>query len=134
MALQEEVKFEGSPHRGEMVINTVLLIFPFPLVWLPFFTGALVRQVFTRYRFTSRRITVEGGWRGKNRTDVIYREVAQIKAVPDTLFGSMLGYGTLLIVLRDGARLELKAVPKFREIGEFVEEKINFYSQKDKRP
>ncbi|WP_287129046.1 PH domain-containing protein [Candidatus Cyanaurora vandensis] len=127
MAIQEEIIYEGRPHVGDLIASTLLL---FTIIWVVFWIPAVVNYVFSRYRFTNRRITVEGGWLGRNRTDVIYREVESVRAIPATVFGSIFGYGVLLIVLRDGAKLELKAVPKFREIAEYIEDRIDQYSDR----
>ncbi|WP_218082700.1 PH domain-containing protein [Anthocerotibacter panamensis] len=124
MAIQEEVIFEGRSHVGDLISNTFLLV---TIVWLPFFVASLVRYIFTRYRFTNRRITVEGGWLGRKRTDIIYREVSEVRDVPATLAGSFMGYGVLLITLKDGSRLELRAVPRFRELAQYVRERTAQY-------
>ncbi len=129
MAIQEDVIYEGRPHVGDLIVNTILLG---TVIWVVFWVGAVINYAFTRYRFTNRRITVEGGWQGRNRTDVVYREVRSIQPIATALIGAIFGYGTLLITLQDGAKLELKAVPKFREIADFVQEKIDTYV--DKKP
>lgn len=127
MAIQEEVIYEGRPHVGDVIANTLLL---FTVVWVVFWIPSVVGYLFSRYRFTNRRISVEGGWMGRNRTDVIYREVAEVRGVPATILGSILGYGVILISLEDGSKLELKAVPKFREIEAYIQERIQQSSDK----
>jgi nitrogen fixation protein len=82
--------------------------------------GAIVRALWLRYRITNRRITVTGGWQGRDRTDIIYSEIVKIVKVPRGL-----GFwGDMVLTLRDGSRLELRAVPKFREIYDYINEKI----------
>jgi len=127
VAIQEEVMYEGRPHIGDVIANTLLL---FTVVWVVFWIPSVVGYLFSRYRFTNRRISVEGGWMGRNRTDVIYREVAEVRGVPATILGSILGYGVILIALKDGSKLELKAVPKFREIEAYIQERIQQSSDK----
>jgi len=127
VAIQEEVIYEGRPHVGDVIANTLLL---FTVVWVVFWIPSVIGYLFSRYRFTNRRITVEGGWMSRNRTDVIYREVAQVRGVPATILGSILGYGVILIVLKDGSKLELKAVPKFRELEAYIQDRIEQSSDK----
>jgi uncharacterized membrane protein YdbT with pleckstrin-like domain len=121
MAIREEVIYEGRIHPGDLVTNTVLLV---TVIWLPIWVGSLVRWLFVRYRFTNLRLSVDSGWMGRDRTDVTYKEIVEVKDVPASMTGGLFGYGTLLLVLKDGARLELKAVPKFREIAERIRERM----------
>jgi nitrogen fixation protein len=74
-----------------------------------------------RYRITNRRISVTGGWRGRDRSDIIYSEIAKVVTVPRGV-GS---WGDMVITLKDGSRLELRAVPKFREIYDYINDKIS---------
>lgn len=121
MAIREEVIYEGRIHPGDLITNTVLLV---TVIWLPIWVGSLVRWLFVRYRFTNLRLSVESGWMGRDRTDVTYKEIVEVKDVPASMTGGLLGYGTLLLILKDGARLELKSVPKFREIAERIQERM----------
>jgi uncharacterized membrane protein YdbT with pleckstrin-like domain len=121
MAIREEVIYEGRIHSGDLITNTVLLV---TVIWFPIWVGSLVRWLFVRYRFTNLRLSVESGWMGRDRTDVTYKEIVEVKDVPASMTGGLFGYGTLLLVLKDGARLELKAVPKFREIAERIRERM----------
>jgi nitrogen fixation protein len=63
---------------------------------------------------------VTGGWKGRDRTDIIYSEIVKIAKVPR---GIGL-WGDMVLTLRDGSRLELRAVPKFRETYEYINEKV----------
>jgi uncharacterized membrane protein YdbT with pleckstrin-like domain len=121
MAIREEMIYEGRIHPGDLITNTVLLV---TVIWLPIWVGSLVRWLFVRYRFTNLRLSVESGWMGRDRTDVTYKEIVEVKDVPASMTGGLFGYGTLLLILKDGARLELKAVPKFREIAERIRERM----------
>ena len=117
MGIREEVYYEGGPHIGDLVINGLIGL---TLIGLPLAVGAIVRALWLRYRFTNRRITVTGGWMGRDRTDIIYAEIIKIVKVPR---GIGL-WGDMVLTLRDGSRLELRAVPKFREIYEYINEKV----------
>ena len=117
MGIHEEVYYEGGPHVGDLIINVLIGL---TLIGLPLAVGAIVRALWLRYRITSRRITVTGGWMGRDRTDIIYSEIVKIVKVPRGI-----GFwGDMVLTLRDGSRLELRAVPKFRDIYEYINEKI----------
>ncbi len=117
MGIREEVYYEGGPHIGDLIIN---LLIGLTLIGLPLAVGAIVRALWLRYRITNRRITVTGGWRGRDRTDIIYSEIVKIAKVPR---GIGL-WGDMVLTLRDGNRLELRAVPKFRDIYDYINEKV----------
>lgn len=117
MGIREEVYYEGGPHIGDLILN---LLIGLTLIGLPLAVGAIVRALWLRYRITSRRITVTGGWQGRDRTDVIYSEIVNIVKVPR---GIGL-WGDMVLTLRDGSRLEMRAVPEFREIYEYINEQV----------
>lgn len=122
MGIKEEVYFEGGPHVGDLIFN---LLLGFTVICLPLTVGAIVRALWLRYRITSRRITVTGGWLGRDRSDVIYSEVAKVITVPRGL-GL---WGDMVITLKDGNRLELRAIPRFRDISTYVEDKLSTPAQ-----
>ncbi|MGF1590054.1 MAG: PH domain-containing protein [Pleurocapsa sp.] len=116
MGIKEEVYYEGGPHVGDLIFNILLA---FTVICIPLTVGAIVRALWLRYRITDRRICVIGGWRGTQRTDIIYSEVIKIVKVPR---GVGL-WGDLVITLRDKSRLEMRAVPQFRDIYDYISEK-----------
>ena len=117
MGIREEVYYEGGPHIGDLILN---LLIGLTVVGLPLTVGAIVRALWLRYYITNRRISVTGGWRGRDRTDVIYSEIVKIVKVPRGI-----GFwGDMVLTLRDGSRLEMRAVPKFREIYDYINEKV----------
>ncbi len=122
MAVQEEVFFEGGPHVGDLVINTVVGA---TIVGLPLFIGSLVRRLWVRYRITNRRITVMGGWFGKDRSDIIYKEIAKVVTVPRGLGG----WGDMVLTLKDGSRLEMRSIPDFRSVYAYINEHIDQQAQ-----
>ncbi|MFB6275896.1 MAG: PH domain-containing protein [Halothece sp.] len=117
MGIKETVYFEGGPHIGDLIINLLLGLM---VIFLPFTVGAIVRALWLRYRITDRRISVIGGWRGRDQTDVVYTEIVKLVKVPR---GIGL-WGDLIITLNDKSRLEMKAVPKYREIHDYIAEKV----------
>jgi hypothetical protein len=117
MGIKEETFYEGGPHIGDLIINILL---GFTVICLPLTVGSIVRALWLRYRITDRRISVTGGWQGRDRIDIIYSEVVKILKVPRG-FGV---WGDIVVILRDGSRLELRSIPRFREIYDYVAEKV----------
>ena len=115
--IQEEVHYEGGPAKGDLILNVLL---GFTLIGLPFTIGAIVRAVWLRFRITSRRISVCGGWMGNDKTQVVYSQISEVRTVPRG-FGA---WGDMVLVLTDGSRLELRSMPRFREIESYIEERI----------
>ena len=107
-SLSEETFYEGGPARGDLLIN---LLFGLTLIGLPFAVGAVVRALWLRFTITSRRISVSGGWMGRDRSQVVYSQIREVRSVPRG-FGA---WGDMVLVLNDGSRLEMRSVPRFRE-------------------
>jgi hypothetical protein len=118
MAINEEVYYEGAPHIGDLIFGLILSIF---VITLPLTIGAIARAIWLRYRITNRRISVTGGWLGRDRTDIVYAEIAKIVSVPRGL-GL---WGDMVLTLKDGSKLELRSVPKFRETYDYIESKLS---------
>ena len=117
MGIREEVYLESGPHIGDLILNILL---GFTIICLPLTVGAIVRAIWLRYRITDRRVSVTGGWMGRDRSDIIYGEVSRIVTVPRGL-----GFwGDMVITLKDGSRLELRAIPKFREVYDYISSKL----------
>ena len=117
MGIKEEVYYEGPPHWGDLILNILLGL---TVIFLPMTVGAAVRALWLRYRVTNRRITVIGGWLGRDRSDIIYSEIRDIITVPR---GIGL-WGDMVLTLKDGNRLELRAVPRFREMSAYIQDRI----------
>ncbi len=117
MGIKEDVYYEGGPHIGDLIISVLIGL---TVVGLPLTVGAIVRALWVRYRITDRRVTVTGGWRGRDRTDVIYSEIVKVVKVPRGI-GI---WGDMVLTLRNGSRLEMRAVPKFRETYDYILSRI----------
>jgi len=122
MGIKEETYFEGGPHIGDLMISCLLGL---TVICLPLTIGAIVRALWLRYRITDRRITVTGGWRGRDRSDIVYSQVRKVITVPRG-WGA---WGDMVITLKDGNRLELRAVPKFRELADYIQNKLALPAQ-----
>ena len=116
MGIRETAFYEGGPHVGDLIINILL---GFTVICLPLTIGAIVRALWLRYKITDRRISVTGGWMGKDRTDIVYSEIIKVVKVPR---GIGL-WGDIVVTLKDKSRLEMRALPKFREIYDYMAEK-----------
>ncbi|MCP9926449.1 PH domain-containing protein [Cyanobium sp. CH-040] len=114
--IQETVFYEGGPARGDLILN---LLFGLTVIGLPFAVGAIVRALWLRFRITSRRIEVNGGWMGRDRTQVVYSQIREVRSVPRG-FGA---WGDMVLVLKDGAKLEMRSVPRFREVEAYIDER-----------
>ena len=115
--IQEDVHYEGGPAKGDLIFNLLLGV---TLIGLPFTIGAVVRALWLRFRITSRRISVTGGWMGKEKTQVVYSQIKEVRSVPRG-FGA---WGDMVLVLNDGARLEMRSVPSFRETEAYILERM----------
>ena len=113
--IEESVFYEGGPARGDLIVN---LLFGLTIIGIPFAVGAIVRALWLRYRITSRRISVSGGWMGRDRSQVVYRQIREVRSVPRGLGA----WGDMVLVLEDGSRLEMRSVPRFREVEAYIEE------------
>ena len=117
MGIREEVYYEGGPHLGDLILN---LLIGLTVVGIPLAVVAIVRSIWLRFRITDRRICVTGGWMGRDRYDVIYSEVVKIVKVPRAI--SL--WGDMAITLKNGTLIEMRAVPNFREVYDYINEKI----------
>lgn len=124
MGIKEDTFYEGGPHIGDLIVNILL---GFTVICLPLTVGAIVRAIWLRYKITNRRVSVTGGWKGKERTDIIYSEIIKVVKVPR---GVGL-WGDIVLTLRDKSRLELRALPQFREIYDYIAQKA---AEKTGRP
>ncbi len=116
-SIQEDVHYDGGPAKGDLIFNLLLGV---TLIGLPFAIGAIVRAVWLRFRITSRRISVTGGWMGKEKTQVVYSQIKEVRTVSRG-FGA---WGDMVLVLIDGARLEMRSVPSFRETEAYILERM----------
>jgi hypothetical protein len=117
MGIRETTFYEGGPHIGDLIINILL---GFTVIFLPLTVGAVTRAIWLRYKITDRRISVTGGWMGRDRTDIVYGEISKIAKIPR---GIGL-WGDVVVVLKDNSRLELRAMPRFREICDYMAERV----------
>jgi hypothetical protein len=109
---QETIFFDGGAHYGDLITN---LLLGFTLVWLPLTLAAVQRALYLRYRFTNLRVSVISGLTGEDRSDFSYSVIKDVQVVP-RFIGE---WGDIVITLKDGTKIDLRSVPKFREIAKY---------------
>ncbi|OVA13323.1 Aldo/keto reductase [Macleaya cordata] len=109
---EETIFFDGGAHYGDLLAN---LLLGFTLLWLPLTLAAVSRAFFLRYRFTNLRVTVISGLTGQDRSDFSYKVIKDVQVVP-RFIGE---WGDIVITLKDGTKVDLRSVPKFREIAKY---------------
>ena len=119
----EVIFYEGGPAKVDLIIN---LLAGTTLVGLPFTFGAIVRALWLRYKITNRRVSVNGGWFGRDQNQVVYKQIKEIRSVPRG-FGF---YGDMVLVLKDGTKLEMRSVPNFRDTETFIHNQIHINASK----
>ena len=116
-SINEDVFYEGGPAKGDLITN---LLFGLTLIGIPFAVGAIVRALWLRFTITSRRVSVSGGWLGRDRTQVVYKQIREVRSVARGL-----GFwGDMVLVLNDGMKLEMRAVPNHREAEAYIKERM----------
>ena len=118
IAINEEIFYEGGPAKGDLIIN---LLAGLTILGLPFSFAAIVRALWLRFTITNKRITIVGGWFGRNKTQVSLNNIKEIRSVPRG-FGS---YGDMVLILNDGSKVEMKSLPAFREKQNFIEKNMS---------
>ena len=116
-SINEEVFYAGGPAKGDLITN---LLFGLTLIGIPFAVGAIVRAVWLRFRITSRRVEVSGGWLGRDRSQVVYSQIREVRSVARSL-----GFwGDMVLVLNDGTKLEMRAVPHYKKAEAYILERM----------
>ncbi|WP_269623254.1 PH domain-containing protein [Prochlorococcus marinus] len=119
----EKIFFEGAPAKEDLILN---ILAGFTLIGLPFTVGAIVRAMWLRFKITNKRISVTGGWLGKDKSQISYSQIKEVRSIPRGL-GT---YGDMVLVMNDNARLEMRSIPKFREVEDFIKSQINQISSR----
>ncbi|KAG7654264.1 hypothetical protein ISN44_As01g014620 [Arabidopsis suecica] len=109
---KETVYFDGGAHYGDLLANLILGL---TILWLPLTLAAVSRAFNLRYRFTNLRVTVISGLTGEDRSDFSYKVIKDVQVVP-RFIGE---WGDIIITLKDGTKVDLRSVPKFREIAKY---------------
>jgi len=111
----EKVFFEGPPSKVELIIPFFSILTVIGII--PFIT-TLLRQFWVTYKITNRRISVDSGFQGKNRAEIVYRDIKKIKYIK-RLGGEA---ADVVLVLKDNAQLELRSLPEWEKNLDFIKE------------
>lgn len=109
----ETIFYDGPPSSTEVLLPAISIL---TVIGIIPFVAAMARQIWVRYKFTSRRISIQSGIGGKTQTEIIYPDVQEIRYA----FRGFGASGDMVLFLKDGAKVELRHVPKFQEVYEFV--------------
>jgi len=109
----ETVFFEGPPSASEVFFPALSVL---TIIGIVPFVSALSRQFWVRYKFTSRRVSIQSGFGGNTQTEIIYPDIEEIRFVYRA-FGKA---GDMVLFLKDGAKVEMRHVPNFDDVLEFV--------------
>ena len=110
----ETLHLETGPAAGDVAVNVLLGV---TLLWLPLSIAAVTRAAFVKYRFTDRRISVitTAPWKNE-QLDAAYQEVADVITI-----GRGVGlWGDMLVTLRNGDKIEMRAIPQFMELKAYI--------------
>jgi hypothetical protein len=109
----ETVFFEGPPSPTEIIFPAISIL---TVIGIVPFIAALSRQFWVKYKFTSRRISLQSGFGGNTQTEIIYPDIEEVKYA-FRAFGSV---GDMVLSLKDGAKVELRHVANFNEVYDYV--------------
>ncbi|KAJ1622275.1 hypothetical protein T492DRAFT_1063569 [Pavlovales sp. CCMP2436] len=104
----EVIFFEGPPSWTEAVVPGISIITVLGII--PF-AAAISRQVWTRYKITNRRLSIQSGWGGNDLVEIVYRDVTKVNFI--YRFGGLAG--DMVMQLSDGAKLEIRSMPDFEK-------------------
>ena len=109
----ETLFFEGPPSITELVLPAISII---TIIGIVPFLAAASRQVWVKYKITSRRISVQSGIGGNDFTEIIYPDIVSLKYV----YRGSKEVGDMVIELKDGAKLEMRHVPEFQDNYKYI--------------
>lgn len=116
--LEPETVFnETSPSKLELIVPTLSIL---TVIGIIPFIAAVARAIWVRYKVTSRRIAITSGFQGKDQVEIIYRDIASIKYIR-----RLGGAADCVISLKDGAKLEIRALPEFDKNFEYIMERVD---------
>lgn len=113
--MPEEVFFEGSGANAELALSLVLAT---TLIYAPLTIASIGRRLWIKYRFTNKRVTVvNSSPLFKREVQVPYSKIKEVRTAPRA-FGL---WGDMVIFLKDGSRLEITGLEKYKEIKQHIE-------------
>ncbi|GIL44627.1 hypothetical protein Vafri_2151 [Volvox africanus] len=113
-ATPEVVFYEGPGSNAELVLSLVLLP---TLIYAPLSIASIGRRLWISFKFTNKRLVIVNTSPLFKRTiEIAYKNIKEIRTGPRG-FGL---WGDMVVFLRDGSRIELTGLEKFKEIEEHI--------------
>ncbi|GLI65465.1 hypothetical protein VaNZ11_008815 [Volvox africanus] len=110
----EVVFYEGPGSNAELVLSLVLLP---TLIYAPLSIASIGRRLWISFKFTNKRLVIVNTSPLFKRTiEIAYKNIKEIRTGPRG-FGL---WGDMVVFLRDGSRIELTGLEKFKEIEEHI--------------
>jgi len=116
----EVVYYNGPPHRGDVVVNSLLGA---TILWLPLTVASITRAVSINYIITDKRVSVitKAPWSDEEtRVDAPYDQIKKVASV-----GRGVGlWGDMAVTTRDNNVLEFRSLDNFKDIEKYIKDKI----------
>ncbi|KXZ56256.1 hypothetical protein GPECTOR_1g223 [Gonium pectorale] len=110
----EEVFYEGPGSNLELILSLILLP---TLIYAPLSMASIGRRLWISFKFTNKRLAIINTSPLFKRTiEVSYKNIKEVRTGPRA-FGA---WGDMVVFLRDGSRLELTGIEKYKEIEEHI--------------
>mmetsp|Transcript_48706 Transcript_48706/g.76044 ORF Transcript_48706/g.76044 Transcript_48706/m.76044 type:complete len:174 (-) Transcript_48706:3965-4486(-) len=111
----EKIIFEGPPSIFELIIPTLSIL---TVIGIIPFVATLTRQIWVQYKITNRRISVTSGFQGKDKVDIVYRDIKKVSFITRYWGNS----ADVVLVLKDNAQLELRSLPEWETNINYIKE------------
>ncbi|GIM00679.1 hypothetical protein Vretimale_5620 [Volvox reticuliferus] len=113
-ATPEVVFYEGPGSNAELILSLVLLP---TLIYAPLSIASIGRRLWISFKFTNKRLVIVNTSPLFKRTiEIAYKNIKEIRTGPRG-FGL---WGDMVVFLRDGSRIELTGLEKYKEIEEHI--------------
>jgi hypothetical protein len=114
----EELFVETKPSIGELVVPIIGTFF---VIGIPPLMVGLVRQLWVKYKITTKRVQITSGWGGNEYTEVSFKSIRSMKYVRRN-FGQD---GDLVMELKGGGAVDMQSVPNFAENYKYIFDKVS---------
>lgn len=114
----EELFMELKPSPSELIVPVIGSFFIIGLI--PLATG-VVRQLWVRFKITSRRVQITSGWGGEEQTEISFAKISSMKYVRRS-FGAT---GDLVLNMANGGGVDMQGVPNFPEVYNYIYERVS---------
>ncbi|EFJ47485.1 hypothetical protein VOLCADRAFT_120959 [Volvox carteri f. nagariensis] len=110
----EVVFYEGPGSNAELILSLILLP---TLIYAPLSIASIGRRLWISFKFTNKRLVITNTSPLFKRTiEIAYKNIKEIRSGPRG-FGL---WGDMVVFLRDGSRIELTGLEKYKEIEDHI--------------